>query len=192
MISCFHGRFSVTSPRGYRSINGQKEYHKGLDMVGKDDTGVYAVADGTVYTLYEKDGFGYYVRQHLPDGRRVYYGHLSSFAVKSGETVRKGQKIGVMGATGKAYGAHTHLEIRPSGYTSESEDIAAFTGIPNAVGNYVYNADVSKDETVQNMLTDGVTTAENVTHWEKVLAGEMHAVPDFLRAILNRYHEKVT
>lgn len=197
VISCFKGNFSVTSPHGYRLLNGTREYHKGIDLVGLDDTTVYAIADGTVYTRYEKDGFGRYVRQHLSDGRRIYYGHLKSFSVPNGTVVRKGQALGVMGSTGKAYGAHTHLEIRPAGYTSESDDIAAFTGIPNTIGTYTYTesdsaskTEKSTDETVQNMIADGVTSVENATHWTKVLAGELPAVPAYLRAILDRYHEK--
>lgn len=191
MLSCFHGRFTVTSPRGYRSIGSVKEFHKGIDLVGKDDTSVYAIADGTVYTLYEKNGFGNYVREHLPDGRRIYYGHLASFSVKSGTAVKRGEKLGTMGATGKAYGAHTHLEIRPAGYGSESDDISEFTDIPNRVGNYVANEPVSDDDAVQNMIEDGVTTPENAVHWEKVLSGQIPVVPEFLRAILLRYHEKI-
>ena len=136
MTSPFKGKFKVTSPRGYRILFGKKEYHKGLDLVGTDDKNVYAVADGTVNTLFEKNGFGNYVRQTLADGRRIYYGHLASFAVKSGEKVKKGQLLGVMGATGRVTGAHTHLELRPSGSSSESLDISAFTGIPNTVGTY--------------------------------------------------------
>lgn len=190
LCSCFHGRFHVTSPRGYRLIGGVREYHKGIDLVGEEPT-VYAIADGTAYTLYEKNGFGKYIRQLLPDGRRIYYGHLADYAVRNGEKVKKGQKLGTMGATGKAYGAHTHLEIRPSGYSSESEDIAAFTGIPNVVGNYTYDPFVSEDETVNRMIEDGITTPENAAHWEKVLSGEIAAVPSFLRVILARYHEKI-
>lgn len=179
----------MTSPRGYRQLNGVREYHKGIDMVGLDDSSVYAIADGTVYTLCEKDGFGNYVRQVLADGRRIYYGHLQSFSVENGSVVRKGQKLGVMGHTGKAYGDHTHLELRPAGYTNESEDISAFTGIPNAFGNYTYYQK-STDPTVLAMISDGVTSEENAEHWTKVLNGQLLAVPEYLRTILDRYHEK--
>lgn len=144
MVSCFKGKFKVTSPRGYRTIYGAKEYHGGLDLVGVTDKTVYAVADGVVDAVpYEQNGFGYYVRQLLPDGRRIYYGHMmaGSIVVKAGESIKKGQKLGVMGATGRATGAHTHLELRPKGASKTSLDIAVFTGIPNAVGTYEYKED---------------------------------------------------
>ena len=139
MISCFKGKFSLTSPRGYRTFSGVREYHGGVDLVGLDDINVYAVADGVVdATPYEKNGFGYYVRQKMPDGRRIYYGHLKkgSIAVKAGQNIVKGTLLGVMGSTGKSTGAHTHVELRVAGTSKESLDITEFLGIPNAVGIY--------------------------------------------------------
>jgi murein DD-endopeptidase MepM/ murein hydrolase activator NlpD len=64
--------------------------------------------------------------------------HLASFIAKDGARISKGDKIGVMGSTGKSTGAHTHLELRPKGTTYQSLDICEFTGIPNKVGTYSY------------------------------------------------------
>lgn len=153
MLSCFKGKFKVTSPRGYRTLNGIREYHKGIDLVAQGaDKNVYAIADGVVdATPYEANGFGYYVRQKLPDGRRIYYAHLKakSVCVKSGQVIKTGDKLGVMGATGRVTGAHTHLEIRPQGYSSDSLDISEFTGIPNKTGTY--EADIPPSEAAQNI-----------------------------------------
>ncbi len=137
--SCFKGSFRVTSPRGNRVINGKSEAHNGIDLVGVTNTSVYAIADGTIdATPYEANGFGYYVRQLLPDGRRIYYAHLKkgSICVKPGQKIKAGDKLGVMGATGKVTGAHTHLELRPAGTSKTSLDICEFTGIPNKIGTY--------------------------------------------------------
>lgn len=87
MISPFIGRFKVTSPMGNRVLYGREEYHPGLDLVGLDDITVYAIADGVIEaTPYEPGGFGYYIRQILPNGRKIYYGHLraGSILVKAG------------------------------------------------------------------------------------------------------------
>ena len=135
MTSCFKGRFKVTSIRGYRTIGGAKEYHGGLDLVALDDKNVYAIADGTVDAApYEPNGFGYYVRQLLPDGRRIYYGHMAkgSVAVKKGDRIKKGDKLGTMGSTGRSTGAHTHLEIRPKGTSKTSLDISEFRVFPTS------------------------------------------------------------
>ena len=142
MICCFNGRFRVTSPRGWRTLNGVRDYHKGIDLVGEDSHVVYAICDGycTTRTQYndegKMDGFGHYVTQTIADGRRIFYAHLASFSITDNQYVTAGTPIGIMGATGNVTGAHTHLELRPSGTTSESLDINAFTGIPNVVGNY--------------------------------------------------------
>lgn len=147
MISCFKGKFKVTSPRGYRFLGG-REYHGGLDLVALGtDKSVYAIADGKVdATPYEANGFGYYVRQLLPDGRRIYYGHMAkgSICVKAGQTIKQGDKLGVMGSTGKSTGAHTHLELRIKGTSKTSLDISAFTGIPNECG--IYEAESAVEE----------------------------------------------
>ena len=140
MISCFKGKFKVSSPRGYRVLNGVKEYHGGMDLVALgSDKFVYAISDGVVdATPYEANGFGYYVRQKLSDGRRIYYAHLAkdSICVKPGQSVKKGDKLGVMGSTGNSTGAHTHIELRVKGTSKTSLDISEFTGIPNKVGTY--------------------------------------------------------
>ena len=139
MISCFKGKFKLTSSRGNRVLNGKNEYHPGIDLVALENKNVYAIADGIVdATPYESGGFGYYVRQKLPDGRRLYYGHLAkgSICVCKGQNIKKGDLLGVMGSSGNSTGAHTHLEIRIPGTSKQSLDICEFTGIPNIVGTY--------------------------------------------------------
>lgn len=143
MISCFKGKFRVTSPRGTRTdpVTGKKgTYHKGLDLVGIDDKTVYSVCDGVVRTAYEANGAGYYIVVTMADGRRVYYMHLKkgSYFVKNGQRVTAGQPLGVMGSTGNSTGEHTHLELRVKGTSYDDLDIAEFTGIPNKIGTYEY------------------------------------------------------
>lgn len=146
MISCFKGAFRVTGTYGNRILNGVSEFHKGLDLVGVEDILVYAVSDGRVRTAFQANGAGNYVVVTMPDGRRIFYMHLRSFLVQNGAEVRTGQPIGIMGNTGNSYGAHTHLELRPEGTTSNSLDICAFTGIPNRIGLYYYNPNTEPEE----------------------------------------------
>ena len=173
MISCFKGKFKVTSPRGYRNLGGN-QYHGGTDLVALEDKTVYAIADGVVdATPFEANGFGYYVRQLLPDGRRIYYGHMAqgSIVVKPGQTIKKGDKLGTMGSTGYSTGAHTHIELRPKGTSRDSLDIAAFTGIPNKVGTYEYK--------------ENVKTA--VTKTGKTIIANLH---NSMKTILNKLRKK--
>ena len=155
MISCFKGKFKVTSPRGYRThpITGAKEsYHKGIDLVGVDDITVYSICDGIVKTAYQEGGAGYYIVVTMGDGRRVFYMHLKqgSYKVKDGQRVTRGQALATMGSTGASTGAHTHLELRPKGTSSDSIDICEYTKIPNKVGLY------SSDEPFLDELVDNV------------------------------------
>ena len=192
MISPFYGRFKLTSPRGYRVLNGYEEYHKGIDLVGIDSNEVRAIADGPVYTLYEKNGFGYYIRQYFADGRRIYYAHLSTFKVQNGEKVKKGDILGIMGASGKVTGTHTHLELRPEGYGNESIDICDFTGIPNITGEYEYSQCRSYDNTVEMLIDDGIITEENIINWELMLSGQAPLKAEYVRTLFERYHKKIS
>lgn len=153
MISCFKGKFKVTSPRGDRVLGGKKQYHGGMDLVALDsDKNVYAIADGKVdATPYEANGFGYYVRQLLPDGTRMYYGHMAkgSIVVKAGQNIKVGDKLGVMGSTGASTGAHCHIEHRVKGSSKNSLDISEFTGIPNKIGTYEADGKIDYAEKVQ-------------------------------------------
>lgn len=148
MICCFKGKFRVTSPRGNRTLNGVTAFHKGIDLVGLDDTTIYSISEGVVHTSYQANGAGYYVVVTMDDGRRIFYMHLkaNSFKVKNGERVKVGQALGIMGSTGDSTGAHTHLEIRPKGTGSDSLDICEFTGIPNKRGVYECKAVITPYE----------------------------------------------
>ena len=197
MVSCFKGRFRLTSPRGDRVLNGVKGYHHGIDLLGLDDTTVYSIADGKVRTGSDNSA-GNYVCVTIADGRRVYYFHLKLFKVKTGDAVKKGQAIGIMGNTGHSFGAHTHLELRVKGTESKSLDISAFTGIPNKVGIYEYKEDsgvkqnkYSYDDTVDAMIQDGVTDVKNMQNWEKMLDGREKLEAKYVREIFKRYHEKL-
>ena len=163
ILCCFNGRFRLTSPRDNRVLNGKSEFHKGIDLVGLDDTTVYSISDGTVRTAYQANGAGNYVVVTMADGRRVFYMHLAKFLVKTGATIKKGTPIGIMGNTGNVTGTHTHLELRPAGTTNESIDICAFTGIPNKVG--VYENSVGKNiDAIQVKLISDIANTHQIKY----------------------------
>src|SRR5437870_11848956 len=102
-------------------------FHEGIDIrpLHRDANGepldeVRAIADGEVVHVNLVPGYSnygkYIVIEHRWDGSNYYslYGHLSSVAVQPGETVRRGQRIAVMGYTGTGINrerAHLHLEL---------------------------------------------------------------------------------
>jgi LysM repeat protein len=86
--------------------------HSGTDIkMEKGDT-VYAVFHGTVSRARSYYGYGNMVALNHGGTLETSYAHLSSFLVKPGEHVRKGQPVGLAGSTGRATTTHLHFEIR--------------------------------------------------------------------------------
>lgn len=78
------------------------------------DTPILAAASGTVLIAKQdgwNGGFGEYVVINHPNGTQTLYGHMSRVDVVPGQTVSRGQVIGLMGATGRSTGKHLHFEV---------------------------------------------------------------------------------
>jgi murein DD-endopeptidase MepM/ murein hydrolase activator NlpD len=91
-------------------------YHTGLDFRAGYGTPIRAVKEGVVlYAGNSGDWAGNHVAIKHADGMTTMYSHMSSMAVNAGETVQAGQIIGRVGQTGRAFGAHLHFELYPSG-----------------------------------------------------------------------------
>lgn len=104
----------ITSPFGNRvhPIKKTTMFHNGIDIGVPSGTPVISPASGKVTNLYwEETGGNQLVIKHN-NGYTTGYAHLSSYLVKVGDKVRKGQKIGHTGATGKVTGPHLHLTMR--------------------------------------------------------------------------------
>jgi murein DD-endopeptidase MepM/ murein hydrolase activator NlpD len=87
-------------------------FHTGIDIGGPYGSEVDATDGGIAYTYGGNYGYGNHVIIVHANGYTSLYGHLSSFAVASGTSVAKGQKIGYEGSTGFSSGPHLHFEIR--------------------------------------------------------------------------------
>ncbi len=91
-------------------------YHTGLDFRAGYGTPIRAVKAGTVlYAGNSGDWAGNHVAIRHADGMTTMSSHMSSMAVRAGQTVRAGQVIGYVGQTGRAFGAHLHFELYPVG-----------------------------------------------------------------------------
>jgi murein DD-endopeptidase MepM/ murein hydrolase activator NlpD len=90
--------------------------HAGIDLAGPVGTPIYATADGTVAEAgYNNGGYGNLIKLDHGRGIETRYGHLSSFTVRAGDRVKRGQMIGRMGSTGRSTGSHLHYEVRIDG-----------------------------------------------------------------------------
>lgn len=137
----YSGKFKVTSPFGMRILNGMRDDHQGIDVVGITDKHVCAAAGGRVavskiitemWNLTWQ--WGNYVRVDGDDGRMYYYCHLAKRLVSVGQRVEAGDHLGIEGNTGYSFGSHCHFEVRDR--TGASLDPAPFLGIPNVCGTY--------------------------------------------------------
>jgi murein DD-endopeptidase MepM/ murein hydrolase activator NlpD len=91
----------------------EEKIHTGLDFVAPIGKNVYATGDGIVtfvqYSRYKGYGNEIVINHAFSFGTR--YGHLDTVLVKEGEFVKRGQKIGTVGETGRATGPHLHYEV---------------------------------------------------------------------------------
>ena len=104
-----HYRFS--SPFGSRWGG----FHAGDDLAAPVGTRIGSLSSGTVIFAGQESGYGNKVEVRHWDGTVSWYAHMSSIAVKVGDTVRPGDKLGEVGNTGHSTGPHLHLEIHPAG-----------------------------------------------------------------------------
>lgn len=102
---------------GYRSdpFSGLRSRHDGLDFSAPAGTPVYAAADGVVLTASFHPEFGNMIDVDHGDGLLSRYAHLSKIDVNESQIVRRGERIGAIGSTGRSTGPHLHFEVRMLG-----------------------------------------------------------------------------
>lgn len=108
---------TMSSGFGYRTCAGCSSNHLGIDLNPGDGYPIQAIADGTVVLAQESSaGLGVeVVIEHEVDGEIVQslYGHMQfgSLQVSAGDTVSRGEQIGLVGNTGASTGPHLHFGI---------------------------------------------------------------------------------
>ncbi len=110
-----HGWLSSRTGGRADPFTGEADYHPGLDISADRGTPVYATADGTVTQASFSGAYGNLVVIDHQFGLESRYGHLSAFRTQRGQAVKRGDLIGLVGATGRATGPHLHYEVRVNG-----------------------------------------------------------------------------
>lgn len=108
---------SMSSSYGMRvhPITGKVARHNGIDIPAPRGTPIYATADGIVGRAQRLGGYGNYVEIEHGNDIETRYGHMSSYIVTPGQSVRQGDIIGYVGSTGRSTGNHLHYEVRIDG-----------------------------------------------------------------------------
>jgi murein DD-endopeptidase MepM/ murein hydrolase activator NlpD len=96
-------------------FNGSADFHPGLDIAADKGTPVRATADGTVKSAAYNGNYGNAVLVDHGFSISTRFGHLSRFAVRPGQQIRRGEVLGYVGSTGRATAAHLHYEILLNG-----------------------------------------------------------------------------
>ena len=96
-------------------FTGKEAMHEGVDFVVPMGTAIYASAGGVVAYAGMHPQFGNLVEIDHGNGVITRYAHNSKVLVQVGQMVRRGQKISLSGATGRATGPHMHFEVRYKG-----------------------------------------------------------------------------
>lgn len=111
------GKGWISSFYGMRTdpFNGRREMHKGMDFAGQMGSDVVATAAGVVTWAGKRYGYGQLIEINHGNGYSTRYGHCKKILVHPGDKVEPGQKIALMGSSGRSTGPHVHYEVLKNG-----------------------------------------------------------------------------
>jgi murein DD-endopeptidase MepM/ murein hydrolase activator NlpD len=92
-------------------MTGERQFHRGIDIVAHAGTPILAPADGVVTRAVRVADYGKMVDLSHGYGYATRYGHMSEILVRTGQKVRRGEIIGRVGSTGRSTGPHVHYEV---------------------------------------------------------------------------------
>lgn len=102
---------------GYRvhPLENLTKFHYGIDLAAQSGDDILCFADGTVTEVGQNDTMGKYIRVSHEDGFATLYAHCGTVYVSKGQPVSAGEKLGLVGATGKVTGPNLHFELTKDG-----------------------------------------------------------------------------
>lgn len=93
-------------------FTGEEAFHSGVDISTRRDEPVLATAEGVVIKSGWSGDYGKTVEIAHATGFTTVYGHLDAVLVKEGQRVNRGERVGLVGSTGRSTGPHLHYEVR--------------------------------------------------------------------------------
>lgn len=122
----------ISSSYGYRRspFSRKRSFHYGLDLALPSGSPVRATGGGKVIKAVYTRTYGHFVDIEHSSGLVTRYAHLRKSLVKRGDTVDRGDVIGLCGSTGRSTGPHVHYEVR---YKGRTRNPAPFVGLANTL-----------------------------------------------------------
>jgi murein DD-endopeptidase MepM/ murein hydrolase activator NlpD len=108
-------------------FNGRQAFHGGIDFNAPTGTAIVAAAGGVVIAAEPHAGYGNMVMVDHGNDLVTRYAHASRILVKTGDIVRRNQKIAEVGSTGRSTGAHLHFEVHVKGVPVDPNKFLAAT-----------------------------------------------------------------
>lgn len=110
-----HG--ALNSGFGLRAdpFTGQPAFHEGVDISTSRSEPVLATADGTVLRSGWAGEYGRAIEISHGERYTTLYGHLEQTLVAEGQAVRRGDRVGLVGSTGRSTAPHLHYEVHVDG-----------------------------------------------------------------------------
>lgn len=108
----------IASPFGRRPdpLTGKRSFHSGIDLTtGKAGAQISSVAAGVVTWAGPRSGYGLMVEVNHGNGYTTRYAHSQALFVEVGDVIDRGEKLALVGSTGRSTGPHVHFEVHKNG-----------------------------------------------------------------------------
>ncbi len=111
-------RARVSSSFGYRvhPLENLTKFHYGTDLAALSGEDILCFAEGSVREVGKNETDGNYIVVDHPEGYSSKYSHCGMIYVIQGQKLSAGEKIGLVGMSGKVTGPHLHFELTKDGY----------------------------------------------------------------------------
>ena len=96
-------------------FTGRSAMHTGLDFAANQGTPIVAAAGGVVVTQEYHPAYGNMIEIDHGNDLVTRYAHTSKVFVKKGDLIKRGQRIALVGTTGRSTGPHLHFEVMVQG-----------------------------------------------------------------------------
>ena len=117
-------KFGPTSFYLEPAYDGYLHFHQGIDLLAFYGTPIEAAAGGMVTAAGPDGDFGIRVQVTDSYGLVEIYAHMEEVSVAVGQSVRQGDKLGLVGSTGLSTGSHLHLQLEIGGLPYDPGDLA--------------------------------------------------------------------